>query len=127
MRRFLLFLLIVVVVVAIDARLRARVVPHLDPVVQPLHERTARSRLAEIHRRLTDRLASGQTMPPPGDLTPYLVRVAGRDSAAARDPWGNPYRLEVAGDVAHVVSSGRDGIPDTEHDIRSEPIPLRRR
>jgi hypothetical protein len=127
MRRLLLILLIGVAIVAIDARLRARVAPHLDPVMQPLNERTARTRVSEIRELLEVRMGSGQSVPPPGDLTSFLARVTTRDSAGSLDPWGEPYRWEVAGRIGHVVSSGRDRIPDTEHDIRSDPldIPLR--
>jgi hypothetical protein len=127
MRRLLLILLIGVAIVAIDARLRARVQPHIEPVMQPLHERAARTRVREIQELIQVRASSGQRIPPAGDLTPFLVRVTPRDSAGALDPWGEPYRWEVAGGIGHVVSKGRDRIPDTEHDIRSGPVQLPRR
>jgi hypothetical protein len=126
MRRLLLLILILAAIVALDPRLRAWIVPHLDPVVQPLHEREARHEIDEIRRRLEARLAAGGSLPEPRQFTAYLQRV-GIDSTAAYDPWGNPYRLEIADHIALVISSGRDGIPDTEHDIRSEPLDVRLR
>ena len=48
------------------------------------------------------------------ELNPYL------DARDTRDPWGEPYRFACEHGALFVVSSGEDGKPGTDDDIRSD-------
>lgn len=98
-------------------RVRAELVPHVQPALDPAYEWSARSRVREAARFLQTRTAAGGTLPKPREIGAVLEAKYKRDDASL-DPWGTPYYLVRQGKEMVIGSAGRDRRAGTEDDIR---------
>lgn len=108
----------ILVVVAVPS-LRARALPHVAPVLNPIRTVTAKDRVDRISRFLEHEVGRTGLQPQSRDL-PRVVRTMfpGRDDMML-DPWGNALYLKRRSDGFHVASAGPDGRRGTPDDVLS--------
>lgn len=122
MGKLFLYLLLVFAA-ASDARVRGWVMPYVQSALDPVHEWSARSNVAEIARLLETEAARGRELPDSEGLATFLTtRRAGFNPD--RDPWGTPYFLRQEFYVQRVASAGRDRVPGTDDDVVSMVLDL---
>lgn len=116
-----LLLLVAALAAAANPSVRARLAPHVEPFLDPVHEWSARYRVGEISRVLAAETARGNPLPGDAELRRFLeVRYPG--TLPPLDPWGSPYYLRRDRWDSRVGSAGRDRRPGTRDDILSPAI-----
>lgn len=116
--------LIVAAVLLATPGVRQWLAPYAQPLLDPVHEWSTRSRVEEISRLLQARVAGGHPLPTPRTFSDFLLAEYRRDDDAV-DAWGTPYYLRVERLRTVVGSAGRDRTPGTADDILT-PVPTRR-
>ena len=113
-----------VAVVALVPPVRERVLPKLQPVLNPVYEWNARTRVNEIRDLVKRADATGRPIPTTADGFAKFVDAEGMQRDASRDPWGTPYYILFDRTGFQVASAGKDRQPGSEDDILSRPEPL---
>lgn len=116
----IVFVLLVFATV-INPELRARVQPHVQWMLDPVFEWSARSRVHEISRALEAESSLGRPIPTSSTLPAFLRRHYKRDDATV-DPWNVHFYLARDTWTVRVASAGRDQQPFTADDILSPPV-----
>lgn len=115
-------LLLVVGAVVLVPALRARAIPHVQPVIDPFYEWSARNRVKEIVGLLHQEATLGRPIPASRDLPVFLERHDYKKDAG-NDPWGTPFYIRSTRTSYTVGSAGRDRSVNTTDDILSAPQP----
>jgi len=119
--RLLLVLIVLLAFVVVNPTARERAVPYIQPVLDPVHEWSTRSRLSEYVRLIREDETVGRGVRSNQDLAELLRREYPHRDATV-DPWGNPYFIHPVRGGFTVASAGRDGVPGTERDMHSDTI-----
>jgi hypothetical protein len=122
-RIFLLILCLIAAVVLVPS-LRERARPHMQPVLDPMYEWSAKNRVKEIANLVKRADAMGRNLPAPGDFPGFVENEDTRANASI-DPWGSQYYVVTSGSAFRVGSPGRDRVVNTTDDILSAELPLR--
>jgi hypothetical protein len=117
MRRILLLVLVALVVVLVSRPLREKAQPHVQFMIDPIYEWSARNRVAELEKLLEQQKSTGRPIPAPRD---FLQFIATEDpTGGGVDPWGNPYYLVSTRTTFQVGCAGRNGEPGDSDDVMS--------
>lgn len=122
MSKLLGILLLLIGAVVLVPALRARAIPHMQPVLDPFYEWSARNRVNSIVGLVREEESLGRALPNPRSF-PAFVDERDHQKGAGTDPWGTPFYLRLTRTTYVVGSAGRDRIPNTADDIRSAPQP----
>lgn len=110
--------------VMISPPLRARVAPHVEPLVNPVRRFTVTDRVNTLARLVEKEIHRTGESPQPRDLSRILKRMyPGRDDAAL-DPWGTRFFLRRRAGTFHVGSAGPDRRQGTPDDVVSKPLAI---
>lgn len=126
MAKLLLVGLVLTFLVVVSPSLRGHAAPHVETVLNPLHEWSVQNRVRDIAQAIEDEVGLGRRLPGEDDLRQFLRRRYSGE-APHEDAWGTPYYLEATRGRLVVGSAGRDRTPGTERDLRSEPVSVPRR
>lgn len=117
-------LLVLVAAVVLVPSLRERVMPRLQPALNPAYEWSARNRVNEIVKLVHEEEALGRPLPNPRRFAAFVDQRDFQEGAGT-DPWGSPYYLRLSRKTYVVGSAGKDRIPNNADDIVSAPQPRR--
>jgi hypothetical protein len=118
--------LVAALVVALVPSLRERVLPHVEPALNPWRKMAAADQVTRIGRFVEHEARVTRREPLPRDLPRILGEVFPGRSDVKRDPWGEPFFLRRRGDGFEIGSAGPDRIVGTPDDILSRRYPLPR-
>lgn len=108
--------------------LRRQVIPHVEPVLNPVRRVMVKERVDRISRFMEREMHITGMAPQDRDL-PHVLRklFPGREDTMT-DPWGSRYFLRRRGDGFHVASPGPDRRRGTRDDIlsRARTLPAAR-
>lgn len=124
MSKVILLLLLISLFVVINPGLRDAAKPHLAFALDPLYEWQVRARVADMQGTLQRAVDTEQPIPKPFKFSQYLEDQYGEGGDL--DPWGVPYYMDGNRHRIRVGSAGRDRTRNTDDDIRSEYVNLKR-
>ena len=118
MSRLISFILIIAFTSLLFAPVRERVRPHIQPLLDPIYEWSARNRVSTLLKYVQEEESIGRSIPTPHEFPDFVER---RDvqANASMDPWGNPYYLHVMRRGYYVGSAGRDQVQGNADDVVS--------
>jgi hypothetical protein len=119
MSRLLLILVFLLAAVLLLPPLRERAAPQIEWALTPVYRWEAKNRVSEISRVLERERSLSGGVPHPRNFQSFIASREG--PAAALDPWGEPYFLEVTRTTLRVGSAGPDRVRGTADDIYSQP------
>lgn len=112
-----------VAVVVLVPPVREKVRPKLQPLLDPVYEWNARTRVNDIRDVVKRAEATGRPVPT-GDAFAPFVDSEDMQEDASIDPWGTPYYILLSPASFVVGSAGKDREPGTIDDILCTPEPL---
>jgi hypothetical protein len=112
-----------VAVVVLVPPVREKAQPYLQPVLDPVYEWNARTRVNDIRDLVKRAEATGRPVPT-GDAFPPFVDTEDMQEDASVDPWGTPYYILLSQASFVVGSAGKDREAGTSDDILCAPEPL---
>jgi hypothetical protein len=123
MAKIFWLLVAAVAVVALVPPARERVWPKVQPVLNPVYEWNARTRVNDIRDLVKRADATGRPVPT-GAAFAQFVDSEDMQEEASMDPWGTPYYILFYRTTFQVGSAGKDRVPGTVDDILSNSEPL---
>ena len=124
MSKLLGILLLLIGAVVLVPALRVRAMPHMQPVLDPFYEWSARNRVNSIAGLVREEETLGRALPSPRGFSAF-VDERDHQKGAGTDPWGTPFYLRLTRRTYVVGSAGKDRIPNTADDILSAAQPRR--
>jgi hypothetical protein len=97
-------------------QVREWLAPRAQPLLNPVYEWSAHSRVKEIARLLETRRSAAKPLPTTRTFSAFLKEEFVREDATL-DPWGTPLYLRKQRGALVVGSAGRDGEAATADDI----------
>src|SRR5687768_15976861 len=94
MSRLAGLLLALLVTILLFPQARERLLPYVQPLLDPVYEWSAKNRVTTLVKLMQEEESLGRKIPAARDFAAFVERRDMTENASL-DPWGNPYYLRV--------------------------------